>query len=65
MNGGGVSTHLDVVRELFAQSGKWQLPAAWLALAVLLGVTVAGWILLGETFRRVSAVSVATLAAAL
>ena len=65
VNGGGVSTHLDVVRELFAQSGKWQLPAAWLALAVLLGVTVAGWILWGETFRRVSAVSVATLAAAL
>ena len=64
VSGGGVNAHLHVVRELFAASGKWQLPAAWLALTVLLAVTVAGWILLGQTFRRVSATTISTLAAA-
>lgn len=61
---GGVHAHLEIVRLLFAAAGKWQLPAAELALAVLLAVTLAGWIRLGRTFRTVSAVAVTTLAAA-
>lgn len=61
---GGVRGHVEVVREFFAASGKWQLPAAELAAATLLVVTLAGWFRLGQTFRRVSAVTVVTLLAA-
>ena len=57
--------HLDVVREFFAASGKWQLPAAELAAVLLLVVTVVGWVRLGRTFERISAIAVATLGAAL
>lgn len=62
---GGVRAHLAVVRELFAAAGKWQLPAAVLATASLLAVTVAGSLRLGRTFRKVSLACVGTLAAAL
>ncbi len=65
VHGGGVRAHLDVVREFFAASGKWQLPAAELAAVLLLVVTVVGWVRLGRTFERISAIAVATLGAAL
>lgn len=61
---GGVRAHLDIVREFFAASGKWQLPAAQLAWAILLIVSVIGWLRLGSTFRRVSVAAVAASAAA-
>jgi len=63
VHGGGTRAHLHVVRELFAASGKWQLPAAELAVALLLSTTILGWLRLGQAFRRVSAVAVATLGA--
>jgi hypothetical protein len=62
---GGIATHLEIVRVFFAASGKWQLPAAELAAAVLLIATVVGWRHSGPAFRRVSAASVTTLAAAI
>jgi hypothetical protein len=61
---GGVRAHLEIVREFFAASGKWQLPAAELAGATLVVVTFLGWLRLGPTFKRISAVTLATLAAA-
>jgi hypothetical protein len=61
---GGIRVHLEIVREFFAASGKWQLPAAELAPALLLVVSFGGWLRLGRTFKRVSAVAVATLLAA-
>lgn len=60
---GGVRAHLDVVREFFAASGKWQLPAAWMAATTLLVVALVGWLRLGRTFKRVSAAALAALAA--
>ncbi|MCZ7589022.1 MAG: hypothetical protein M5U27_09260 [Gaiella sp.] len=65
VHGGGVGAHLHVVRELFAAAGKWQLPAAELAAVVLLLTALVGWVRLGQTFRRVSAVAVAAFAAAM
>jgi hypothetical protein len=62
---GGVRVHLEIVREFFAASGKWQLPAAELAVAGLLFVAVVGWWRLGPIFKRISAIAVAALAAAL
>jgi hypothetical protein len=64
IHGGGVRVHLEIVRELFAASGKWQLPAAELAVATLLVITLVGWFRYGLTFRRLSAIAVVTLAAA-
>ena len=61
---GGPRARLDIVRVFFAAAGKWQLPAAELAAALLLVVTAVGWLRLGATFRRLSAVAVVTLAAA-
>ena len=61
---GGIRVHVEIVREFFAASGKWQLPAAELAAAMLLVVAFVGWVRLGPTFKRVSAVAVVTLAAA-
>lgn len=63
INDGGVRAHLDVVREFFAASGKWQLPAAELATVGLLLVVLVGWLRLGTTFKKVSAAAVAGLAA--
>jgi len=64
VHGGGLRAHLEVIRVFFAASGKWQLPAAWLAAGLLLAVTVVGWARLGQTFRRVSATAVAALGGA-
>ena len=64
VGGGGAESHLRVVREFFAASGKWQLPAAELAVAGLLAVTVAAWLRLDQALRRMSTVAVATLGAA-
>jgi hypothetical protein len=61
---GGIPAHVAIIREFFAVSGKWQLPAAELATAVLLVVAFAGWVRLGPAFRRLSAVAVSTLTAA-
>ena len=63
VNGGGLHAHLGVIREFFAASGKWQLPAAVLATVTLLVVSLLGWQRGGAGFRRVSAAAVATLVA--
>ena len=64
IHGGRIRGHLEIAREFFAASGKWQLPAVWLATIVLLAVTVVGWLRLGRTFRRVSGAATASLVAA-
>lgn len=61
---GGIRVRLEIVREFFAASGKWQLPAAVLAAAALPAVSLLGWLRLGRTFRRMSAIAVTTFAAA-
>ena len=63
VNGGGLHAHLGIIREFFAASGKWQLPAAVLATVTLLVVSLLGWQRGGAGFRRVSAAAVATLVA--
>jgi hypothetical protein len=65
IHGGGVRVRLEIVREFFAASGKWQLPAAELAIVALPVVAVVGWFRLGPVFKRMSAVTLAALAAAL
>ena len=65
VDSGGMRSHLEVVRVLFAASGRWQLPAAELAAVLLLVATVVGWLRLGPAFKRVSAVAVTSLAAAI
>jgi hypothetical protein len=65
IHGGGVRVHLEIVREFFAASGKWQLPAAELATATLLVVAAVDWFRLGRSFRRLSAIALMTLGAAL
>ena len=63
VHGGGLHAHLEIIREFFAASGKWQLPAAVLATVTLLVVSLLGWQRGGAGFRRVSAAAVATLVA--
>jgi len=63
VHGGGLHAHLGVIREFFAASGKWQLPAAALAAVALLVVSLLGWQRGGAGFRRLSAAAVATLTA--
>jgi hypothetical protein len=60
---GGIRAHLAIIREFFAASGKWQLPAAELTATILLVTVVIGWLRLGWVFKRLSAVAVAALAA--
>ena len=64
VNSGGVRAHIGVVREFFAASGKWQLPAAELSVVVLLLVAGVGWLRLGPSFKKVSVVAVGALGAA-
>ena len=63
VHGGGLRAHLGIIREFFAASGKWQLPAAVLATVTLLVVSLVGWQRRGAGFKRVSAAAVATLVA--
>ena len=63
VHGGGLHAHLEIIREFFAASGKWQLPAAVLATFTLLVIALLGWQRGGAGFRRVSAAAVATLVA--
>jgi hypothetical protein len=64
VGGGGIRAHVDVVHDFFAGSGKWQLPGASIATLSLIVVTLGGWTRLGPVFRRLSAVALATMAAA-
>ena len=62
---GGLASHLDVVREFFVASGRWQLPLAVTALVFLVVATLIGWRRGGSSFRQLAVAAVAASAAAL
>lgn len=60
---GGALEHLELVREYFLASGKWQWPAAVIAVVGLFATAVVGWRRHGRSFQLLSAVAITTLIA--
>lgn len=61
-----IAGHLRIVREYFLAAGKWQGPAAALAVAGFLGAVAVGWrALRRRSLHPLAAAATATLAAAL
>jgi hypothetical protein len=62
---GGLASHLDVARQFFLASGKWQFPEALLAVAALAAAAVLGRRRGGRACILLTALATATLVAAL
>jgi hypothetical protein len=59
-----IRAHLSLVREFFLASGRWQAPAALLAVVAFLATVAFSWLRQDRDVRRLAAVAVATLLAA-
>lgn len=62
---GRARVHLDVVVQYLENSGRWQLPATVLVLAVFAVAAVVAWMRFGSRGRALSAAAVLTLVATL
>ena len=65
MGSDGLGAHLDVVREFFLAAGKWQAPAAVLAVGAFVVAFFVGRTKGGRAFQLLAVVTAATLVAAL